>query len=121
MNSDDPDISANLIRAWPLVWPFLGGLGGSIISLGLSKNENLVARKKAFKVVTGTIAAVFLGPLLVRLVAWWYGAGLRADDEIVGAIYCLTGVFATALVDRILRRLETAVDTVPLPGVKEPE
>jgi hypothetical protein len=121
MNSDDPNLTSHLMRAWPIVWPFLGGLGGAIVSLGLAKNENLDARKKLFKMLAGTIAAVFLGPLMVRLIAWWYGAGLRADSEIVGAIYCVVGLFATSLIDRVLRRLENVVDKVPLPGVKEPE
>jgi len=111
MNSEDPHSSRTLLELWPIVWPLLGGLGGAIISLGLARNENLTARKKAFNVLAGTIAAVFLGPLIVR----WFLGTTRGDSELVGAIYCLVGLSATSVIERVVTKIGEWVDKLPSP------
>lgn len=111
MNSEDPELPRSLIDLWPVVWPLLGGLGGAIVSLGLARNENATARKKAFNVLAGTIVAVFLGPLVVR---WTLGA-TRADSEMVGAIYCLVGLSATSVIERIVNKIGEWIDKLPSP------
>lgn len=118
MNSDDPELPRAVVVLWPIVWPLLGGIGGAIISLGLVKNEKLTARQKMFNVMVGTIIAVFLGPLVVR---WTIGATARADSEMVGALYCLTGLCGTSVIERIVRRAQSWVDRIPVPATKEPE
>lgn len=119
MNSEDPELPRSVINLWPMVWPFLGGLGGAIISLGLAKNEKLTAAQKAFNVLAGTIIAVFLGPLIVR---WALGGTARADSEMVGAIYCIVGLSGTSVMERIVRKVSTIVDSLPTPGMgKESE
>lgn len=110
MNGEDP-LGRSFIDLWPIVWPFLGGLGGSIISLGLARNQNLTARKKAFNVLSGTIAAVFLGPLIVR----WVLGPMRADEEMVGALYCLVGLSATSVIERVVAKIGEWVDKLPSP------
>lgn len=117
MNDQDPELPRTLMEWWPAVWPLLGGLGGSIVSLGLARNVELAARRKAFNVLAGTIIAVFLGPLVVR---WTLGT-TRGDTEIVGAIYCLVGLSATSLTDRIVKRIGDFVDRFPGPPAKESE
>lgn len=118
MNSDDPEFPRWIMALWPVVWPFLGGLGGAVVSLGLAKNQNISARKKAFTVLSGTIVAVFLGPLVVRLSL---GASVRGDSQLVGAIYCLVGLSATSLMERFLHKLAKWVDRLPAPSVEESE
>jgi hypothetical protein len=119
MNNDGaPDLPRWLVALWPIVWPFLGGLGGAIISLGLSRNETLPATRKAFNVLSGTIIAIFLGPLVVR---WALGQAARADSEMVGAIYCLVGLCGTSVIERIVRKAQRWVDTSGGPLGKEPE
>jgi len=95
-----------------MAWPFLGGLGGAIVSLGLQRNERLTPWRKAFTVMSGTILAVFVGPLIVLQTL---GAGVRADNELVGAIYCLTGLASTAVIEKIVGKVGDFIDWLPLP------
>jgi hypothetical protein len=118
MNHDDPELPRRFAELWPIVWPMLGGLGGAIISLGLARNESAAPKKKAFNVLAGTIAAVFLGPLVVR---WTLGVATRGDSEMVGAIYCLVGLSATSLIERVVRKIGAWIDRLPGPPVQEPE
>jgi hypothetical protein len=115
MNNEDPELPAAILRWWPYVWPFLGGLGGAIVSLGLARNEGGSAKKKAFNVLSGTIVAVFLGPLIVRIML---GAGARADSEMVGAIYCIVGLCATSIIELIVRKVAGWLDRLPIPEAK---
>jgi hypothetical protein len=118
MNSDDPQMPRQLVEYWPIVWPLLGGLGGAIISLGLARNETAAPKKKAFNVLAGTLAAVFLGPLVVR---YTLGVTTRGDSEMVGAIYCLVGLSATSVIERVVRFIAGWVDRLPSPPVQEAE
>jgi hypothetical protein len=118
MNSDDPQLPRSVLEFWPIVWPLLGGLGGAIISLGLARNEAAAPKKKAFQVIVGTIAAVFLGPLVVR---YTLGVTTRGDSEMVGAIYCLVGLSATSVIERVVRIIAGWIDRIPVPPVKEAE
>lgn len=111
MNHEDPQLPRSVIDLWPIVWPLLGGLGGAIVSLGLARNENLTARRKAFNVLAGTIIAVFLGPLVVR----WTLGPTRADSEMVGAVYCLVGLSATSVTERIVAKIGEWIDKLPSP------
>jgi len=111
MNSEDPNLPRSMLDLWPVVWPLLGGLGGAIVSLGLARNEAATPRKKAFNVLAGTIVAVFLGPLVVR----WFLGPTRADSEMVGAIYCLVGLSATSVIERVVAKIVEWIDKLPSP------
>lgn len=118
MNNDDPDLHRTIFEVWPIVWPLLGGLGGAIISLGLSKNEKLSARRKAFNVLGATIFATFVGPVFVRM---FLGVAARADSELVGAVYCLTGLCSMSLLETIVKKAQAAFERFPIPTGKDPE
>lgn len=111
MNNEGPELPRSVIDLWPVVWPLLGGLGGAIVSLGLARNENATPRKKAFNVLAGTIIAVFMGPAIVR----WILGPMRADSEMVGAVYCLVGLSATSLVERVVNKIGEWIDKIPSP------
>jgi len=106
------DLHAAALAIAKIGWPFLGGLGGAIVSLGLQRNEKLTPWRKAFTVMSGTILAVFVGPLIVL---WTLGPAVRADNELVGAIYCLTGLASTALIEKVVGKIGDAIDLLPLP------
>jgi hypothetical protein len=111
MNSEGPELPRSIADLWPLVWPLMGGLGGAIISLGLARNATLTARKKAFNVLSGTIAAVFIGPLVVR----WFLGPTRADSQMVGAIYCLVGLTACSVIELVVRKIGDWIEQIPSP------
>lgn len=107
-------------KVFPFLWPVLAALAGGFVALSLPQYRNLTTWGRISVVFVGFTVAIFLGPLIVRLVM----PGARADTEMVGGLYFIISVSGMALAPKlaqwIVGRIETVFGTKEGAGIIKP-